>query len=261
MHCWESLATIISSPEANDIILDIGMPVRHHDLRYNCRVIVLNRQIRLIRPKMTFCEEGNYFEGEFPILQNLYWEDLGSSLREEDARPILCCFPHFLANTETNVPIARWFTPWLHQRVVEDYLLEDIVGNITGQRVVPFGDAVLDTLDTTSLACVTCQELSAHIPMGLDGVEIFTDGGGSSSELRKLQTRVALIQEATRQNGGIYVYSNQRGCSGDRLHCKLDHSSIPISGKARALFYPVEEANSILCHLPQLLTMQALTCL
>ena len=33
----------------------------------------------------------------------------------------------------------------------------------------------------------------------------------------KLQ-RVSLIREATRQNGGIYIYSNQRGCSGDRLY-------------------------------------------
>ncbi len=54
--------------------------------------------------------------------------------------------------------------------------------------------------------------------MGLNGVEIFVNSSGSHSELRKLQTRVSLIREATRQNGGIYVYSNQRGCSGDRLY-------------------------------------------
>ena len=123
MHCWEALASIITSPDTNDIILDIGMPVRHRNVRYSCRVIgkfasssytaiadvvtpVLTRKILLIRPKMALCEEGNYFE-------------------------------------------ARWFTPWARAAEVEDYPLEDIVGNITGQQFVPFGDAVLNTYDTT----------------------------------------------------------------------------------------------------------------
>ncbi|KAJ9618044.1 NAD+ synthetase [Exophiala oligosperma] len=178
LHCWESLATIISNPDVNDCILDIGMPVRHNNVRYNCRVIVLNRKILLIRPKMALCEEGNYFE-------------------------------------------SRWFTPWTRQRQIEDYPLEDAIRSITGQRTVPFGDAVLTTIDT-SVACETCEELftpaAPHVPMGLNGVEIFTNSSGSHYELRKLQTRVSLIREATRQNGGIYVYSNQRGCSGDRLY-------------------------------------------
>ena len=33
--------------------------------------------------------------------------------------------------------------------------------------------------------------------MGLDGVEIFTNSSGSHHELRKLNTRVDLIKEAT----------------------------------------------------------------
>jgi hypothetical protein len=59
---------------------------------------------------------------------------------------------------EGNYFEARWFTPWVRERQVEDYPLEEIVGNITGQRFVPFGDAVLDTYDT-SFACETCEEL------------------------------------------------------------------------------------------------------
>jgi hypothetical protein len=38
---------------------------------------------------------------------------------------------------------------------------------------------------------------SPHILMGLDGVEIFTNSSGSHHELRKLNTRVELIKEAT----------------------------------------------------------------
>lgn len=60
--------------------------------------------------------------------------------------------------------------------------------------------------------------MAPHIPMGLNGCEIFTNSSGSHHELRKLQTRVSLIQEATRQSGGIYLYANQQGCCGDRLY-------------------------------------------
>ncbi|KIX98569.1 uncharacterized protein Z520_05870 [Fonsecaea multimorphosa CBS 102226] len=178
LHCWESLATIITHPDVSDCILDIGMPVRHNSVRYNCRVIVLNKKILLIRPKMAMCEEGNYFE-------------------------------------------SRWFTPWTRRREVEDYPLEDAISSVTGQRTAPFGDGVLQTIDTL-VGAETCEELftpnAPHIHMGLNGVEIFVNSSGSHYELRKLQTRVSLIREATRQNGGIYVYSNQRGCSGDRLY-------------------------------------------
>ena len=44
---------------------------------------------------------------------------------------------------------------------------------------------------------------------------------GSHHELRKLNTRISLILEATRKAGGIYLYANQIGCDGDRLYCKL----------------------------------------
>lgn len=74
--------------------------------------------------------------------------------------------------------------------------------------------------------------------MSLDGVEIITNSSGSHFTLRKLDTRLDLIREATKKNGGIYLvcafeaqicleknllltnmqYSNQQGCDGDRLY-------------------------------------------
>jgi hypothetical protein len=44
---------------------------------------------------------------------------------------------------------------------------------------------------------VSFIHFSPHILMGLDGVEIFTNSSGSHHELRKLNTRVELIKEAT----------------------------------------------------------------
>lgn len=65
-------------------------------------------------------------------------------------------------------------------------------------------------LEVLSLADSVC-------PRGLNGVELFTNSSGSHHSLRKLDQRIALIQEATRKNGGVYLYSNQLGCDGDRL--------------------------------------------
>ncbi|ODV88980.1 hypothetical protein CANCADRAFT_132553 [Tortispora caseinolytica NRRL Y-17796] len=178
LHSWEMYAQIIDDENCQDILLDIGMPVVHKNVRYNCRVLSYGREILLIRPKIWLANDGNYRE-------------------------------------------MRYFTPWMRPRHVEEYALPRIVGQLTGQRLVPFGDAVISTLDTV-LGAETCEELftpnSPHIAMALDGVEIFTNSSGSHHELRKLNTRMDLITEATSKCGGVYLYSNQRGCDGDRLY-------------------------------------------
>ncbi|KZF19560.1 glutamine-dependent NAD(+) synthetase [Xylona heveae TC161] len=193
LHSWEMLAKIIDHEDCQDILLDIGMPVRHKNVRYNCRVIVYNRKILLIRPKMWLANDGNYRE-------------------------------------------MRYFTPWLKPQQVEEYYLETIVGKITGQEKVPFGDALISTKDTC-VGAETCEELftpvAPHGPMGLDGVEIFTNSSGSHHELRKLDTRMELILEATKKCGGIYLYANQQGCDGDRLYYD-GSASIIINGQVVA---------------------------
>ncbi|CAG7963651.1 unnamed protein product [Penicillium nalgiovense] len=177
-HSWEMLARIIDHPDCQDIVVDVGLPVRHRNVRYNCRVIFYNRKIILIRPKMWLANDGNYRE-------------------------------------------HRHFTPWQRPQEVEDYYLESIVGKITGQYKVPFGDAVISTRDTC-LGLETCEELftpnGPHVPYGLAGVEIISNSSGSHHELKKLDTRVNLITQATKLSGGIYLYANQQGCDGDRLY-------------------------------------------
>ncbi|KAK6498782.1 glutamine-dependent NAD(+) synthetase [Arthrobotrys musiformis] len=193
LHAWEMFAKVIGNEECQDIILDIGMPVAHKNVRYNCRVIALNRKILLIRPKIWLANDGNYRE-------------------------------------------MRWFTPWSRPRHTETYYLPRMITEITGQSQVLFGDAVISTPDSC-IGAETCEELftpdSPHIPMGLDGVEVVTNSSGSHHELRKLNTRIELIRNATLQHGGIYLYSNQQGCDGDRLYydgCAM----IIINGKVVA---------------------------
>ena len=89
------------------------------------------------------------------------------------------------------------------------------------QARVPFGEAVLEFLDT-SLACETCEELfmpnAPHIDLALNGVEVISNGSGSHHSLRKLNQRLDLISNATAKSGGVYLYANQRGCDGGRLY-------------------------------------------
>ncbi|GLH10757.1 hypothetical protein R5R35_012406 [Gryllus longicercus] len=178
LHCWEVLVEIIVSPLCQDILVDVGMPVMHKNVTYNCRVIFLNRKILLIRPKMLLCEDGNYRE-------------------------------------------SRWFSPWKKVRLVEDYYLPRMIQAYTGQQVVPFGDAVLSLKDTC-IGFEICEELwnpqSSHIPMSLDGVEIIANGSGSYFELRKAYVTVDLVKSATFKAGGCYMFSNLRGCDGQRVY-------------------------------------------
>ena len=87
------------------------------------------------------------------------------------------------------------------------------------------------------VAAETCEELwtpnSPHIGQALAGVEIIGNGSGSHHQLRKLDVRLSYIVSATAKCGGVYVYSNQRGCDGGRLYydgCAL----IVVNGKVVA---------------------------
>lgn len=177
-HSWESLACILKGGHTDGILCDIGMPVMHKNVRYNCRVFVLDGEILLIRPKMILASDGNYRE-------------------------------------------HRWFTAWTHGWTTEPYTLPREIRELTGKSKVPIGIAAIATADTL-IAAETCEELfvpmSPHIQFGNAGIEIIGNGSGSHHELRKLDTRIALIRNASAKNGGVYLYANQQGCDGGRLY-------------------------------------------
>lgn len=80
----------------------------------------------------------------------------------------------------------------------------------------------------------------------LRGVEIIGNGSGSHHELRKLSTRMELMISATRKCGGVYLYSNQRGCDGGRTYydgCAM----IVVNGRivAQAPQFDVHEVHVI----------------
>ena len=177
-HSWEVLADIISRETSRDIILDLGLPIQHRGCSYNARVIALNGEVLAVRPKLDLANDGNFRE-------------------------------------------MRYFTPWPRGRV-EDYRLPEVIQKLPGkQRTCRIGEVAFETLDA-SFASETCEELwtpgSPHLQYSLAGIEIVLNSSGSHHELRKLDTRINLIRQATADTGGVYMYSNQRGCDGDRLY-------------------------------------------
>jgi len=49
-HCWQALISLLSDEEnlTQDIVCDVGMPVFHRGVGYNCRVLLLNRSLYLL---------------------------------------------------------------------------------------------------------------------------------------------------------------------------------------------------------------------
>lgn len=179
-QCWEVLQDIMDHPDCQDIILHVGMPVEHDSCYYNCCIVIHNRKIVLIRPKLSLANDGNFRE-------------------------------------------MRYFTPWPRKSpaALDIHYLPAALAKFTGQESVPFGDALLRTPDTV-IGIESCEELfapdSPNIDMGLQGAEIFTNSSGSHHQLRKLDERISLILGPMAKSFGLYMYSNQQGCDGDRLY-------------------------------------------
>lgn len=175
---WQIYAEILNHPDTDNIILDIGMPIIHKSIKYNCRVVSLNKKILLIRPKLYLANDGNYREMRY---------------------------------------FTPWNRPKYYESYLLPQEIQKIAGQssvVFGDCVIETAETKIGAETCEEL--FTPQ--SPHIAMALDGVEIFTNSSGSHHELRKLDVRMELISEATKKCGGVYVYANQKGCDGDRLY-------------------------------------------
>ncbi|XP_066504175.1 glutamine-dependent NAD(+) synthetase [Hoplias malabaricus] len=178
LHSFQVLKQLLESPVTQDIICDVGMPIMHHNVRYNCRVLFLNKKILLIRPKMLLANHGNNRE--------FRWFSPWSQPRH----------------------VEEYFLP---------RMIQDVTGQVTvpfGDAVL----SALDTCIGSEICAELWNARSPHVDMGLDGVEIFTNSSASYHELRKADHRVNLVKSATTKSGGIYLFANQKGCDGDRLY-------------------------------------------
>ncbi|KAG8383559.1 hypothetical protein BUALT_Bualt04G0026200 [Buddleja alternifolia] len=177
-HAWECLNELLVGDWTDGILCSFGMPVMKGSERYNCQVLCMNRKIVMIRPKMWLANDGHYRE-------------------------------------------LRWFTTWKQKDHFDDFVLPTHLSRALSQTTVPFGYRYIQFLDT-AIAGEVCEELfspiAPHTELALNGVEVFMNCSGSHHELGKVDDRLGAIIGATRNRGGVYMYSNQQGCDGGRLY-------------------------------------------
>jgi NAD+ synthase (glutamine-hydrolysing) len=120
-HSWESLVKLLEQGATDDLLCDFGMPVLHRGVRYNCRVLALNKKILLIRPKLALADDGNYRESRW--------------------------FTAFRASRKSAVN--------------EEFVLPPLFQDNFGQHSAPFGIHSIQFLQDggLSVGCESCEEL------------------------------------------------------------------------------------------------------
>lgn len=182
-HAWEVIQTLCEEDgllRGSGLVADLGAPATLNGCRYNCRVIIVDGRIVLVRPKRALADDGNYRESRW-----------------------------FTAWTRTNETSA-WLLPECCRGLAVDGGDEVPFGD---------GAVVFDDCGLGCETCEELWTPDApHIALALNGIEIIANGSGSHHQLGKLDARMSLIQSASGKGGGIYLYANQRGCDGGRLY-------------------------------------------
>ena len=178
LHCWQSLAALLQGELTHGILCDVGMPVVHRNVRYNCRVFLLDSKVVLIRPKLCCCDDGNYRETRW----------------------------------FTEWPRARAVEDFALPGMIRAICGQEACP--LGFAAIATADTVVGSETCEELF----TPHSPHIPLALDGVEIISNGSGSHHQLRKLDKRLDLMRSASSKAGGVYLYANQRGGDGSRLY-------------------------------------------
>jgi len=111
---------------------------------------------------------------------------------------------------------ARWFTSWAKEGL-ENFQLK----GFNKQNKTKIGIAIVNC-NGVKVAAEVCEELwvpqSMNIPLYLNDTDIILNSSGSHFEMNKIQKRINLVNAATKRSGGAYVYSNMKGCDGERLY-------------------------------------------
>jgi NAD+ synthase (glutamine-hydrolysing) len=177
-HSWESVLQLLQSDLTDDILVDVGLPILHRGVRYNCRLFMCNRKVLLLRPKLCLANDGNYRETR--------WFTAWARNDLED-HPL----PHAIraATGQSSVPM--------------------------GHAILVCEDGTSVSAETCE---ELFTPRAPHIALSLLGCDIIANGSGSHHALRKLDVRLALIRNASSKAGGVYLYANQQGCDGGRVY-------------------------------------------
>lgn len=196
-HSWECLATILYATQVDEtcrnIVCDLGMPVQHDSLRYNCRVLFINGFILLIRPKMTLAGSGLHREHRW---------------------------------------FSAWHSAWKTVNFNLPTVVREISGQTIapfGCTLLRFNWVTLGLETCEELWTSQPPPNESYYAAGAD---IILNASASHHELRKLDQRIDLIRKASASAGssGVYAYSNGVGCDADRT-CYDGGALVAVNGE------------------------------
>ncbi|KAL8272104.1 hypothetical protein Esti_003947 [Eimeria stiedai] len=176
-HSWEVVARLLESDLTDDILVEVGGPVLFEGSQYNCRILLFNRRIVLLRPKCVLVDEGGYRESRYFAA----WKK-----------------PHKLLQLEL---------PWCVKKVT---------GQRTAPIGIALLRCT-DTLIGLECCEELWGPLPPHVPALLQGAAIISNGSSSYHQKGKRERRLSLLKDATVRQGGVYLYANQVGCDGGRV--------------------------------------------
>ena len=182
---------IIESGLTDNMLVVIGNPIIFNNKKYNTMTYILNNEIKLIRPKITLADDGNYREARFFSS----WEYGLFKTFNIDLSPF---------GIEKNVPIGNAIIE-LNGIKIGTEICEELWTSNENNRV--------NALNSTT-------KIKVHDELYKNGVNVVLNSSGSHFEMGKLKKRIDLIKKATKKSSydKVYVYSNLIGGDGDRLY-------------------------------------------
>jgi len=180
-HCWKVVAEIVKDPElTKDILVETTMPVMHRGSAYNCKVIIHEGKIVLLRPKIFMADGDNYRESRYFSVYNpkkgLALEDFLLSPEFEEI------------NGQTHVPF--------------------------GLCNIRTSDGVIIGLEI----CEEVWRLDTKTRNFILECDFISNSNSSHFGTNKIYKRINCIKSRTSNAAGAYLYTNTLGCDGGRLY-------------------------------------------
>ena len=190
-YSFNIIKKILPYSNNKDIIIALGCPIIHNDVKYNTIIFIYNGELILIRPKFILANNGDYREGrwfvpwpkdKFETFEFSLFDTIDSSYKKMEC------------------PIG--------------------IATINYDGVMIAAEICAELWGPSSI----------NTELYLSGVDIILNGSGSYFEADKLNKRINLIKNATSKSGGVYIYSNLEGCDGNNLYFD-GGSMISVNGK------------------------------
>lgn len=180
-HSWDVLGDILEEPGlcADDMIIETSMPIIHRGASFNCKIIIFNKKIILIRPKLFLADGG--------------------------------------AGNESRWFVA--YTPLKDNKLEEYLLPKRITSITNQERcpfgvaTIKTKDA-----DISLEVCEEVWRLNSPSRCQILNSDILFGTNASYFSLDKLQKRIGVINSGVQNFSGAYVYVNALGCEGDRIY-------------------------------------------